>query len=250
MFAAEHEAEGLEQLQKQFHSFQQQMQEENQKLTEQLSQQIDAMQQQWLAEEQKLKQEINNHKDEINTQNQRIEELQVENNNFQHKTENLFGKFTHGNQNLRHLLDKTTSQRKHNSTVIAFSAYATAEQDYDVGGIVQFDSIITNEGGLYSGQSSTFTCLVPGYYQFSVNVRATPGHSMQGQIEIAGEVVAAVWADHDYDSASNTVIACCPRNNQVTIFNNNFLNINLFNNISKCRVCSMITWKYKICSLD
>ena len=53
---------------------------------------------------------------------------------------------------------------------IAFTAYANRSRLYNLGELVLFDSVITNEGGFYQEQLSYFVCPVDGLYVFSVSV--------------------------------------------------------------------------------
>ena len=52
---------------------------------------------------------------------------------------------------------------------VGFTAYATTEQSYSDNDIVIFDGIITNIGGHYNKDSSSFICPYSAVYMFSIN---------------------------------------------------------------------------------
>ena len=57
-----------------------------------------------------------------------------------------------------------------NEGAVAFTVYASGSRFYEIGEVVTFDSVLTNEGEHYQTNSSFFICPKDGLYVFSVTV--------------------------------------------------------------------------------
>ena len=108
-----------------------------------------------------LDQDLKSQKEELETNqddlNSKIKQILIE-----QKSQNTT--IEDNRLSLNQIVD-TVDQRK-----IAFYAYLSATQEFDVGSKIVFDSVFLQEGNGYSSNTGVFTCPVSGVYIFSVGL--------------------------------------------------------------------------------
>ena len=94
---------------------------------------------------------------------------------------------------------------------IGFTACANDEQNYDINEIVLFGRELTNYGGYYNTQTSSFICPVDGVYVFSVTTNVNYGDVivtiMRNDVDLS-----AVWGrtdDEPFTHSTNMVVTEC-----------------------------------------
>ena len=99
---------------------------------------------------------------------------------------------------------------------VAFTAYANRGQDvvYTEGDIVVYGQVVSNIGGHYNPDTSTFICPFDGVYMFEVTVAANLGYHSYIGINRDNALLVRAWAfgygsyDRYHTSTAHTVTAC------------------------------------------
>ena len=109
------------------------------------------------------------------------------------------------------------------SGTIAFTAYFWGEKGYNAGDLIIFDNILTNIGGYYQNDTSTFICGRAGVYVFSWTIHAWVQLASELMIENASSHIQT-YSFNNYgstfkkdllDTSSVTVIVECYLNQRV-----------------------------------
>lgn len=189
------------------------MTKEVQQLLAEMKQQMDGIQQKMADDKIEMTNMVQMQQTQIDDMLLHISNLELENTELKQNNINLNSKSEFLAQNLKNV----SSVASRLNTFLGFSAYASMTRNYDIGVTIIFDTILTNEGGLYLNESSTFVCGISGFYLFSVQVQVMPGDEIQAELVVGGRSVAAVYAHADIDDGSNTVVVHCDQGGQVVV---------------------------------
>ena len=99
---------------------------------------------------------------------------------------------------------------------VGFTAWANTgtETEYEANAIIVFDQVISNFGGHYNPDTSSFVCPFDGVYMVNISVMSYVGNQAVGDIMHNGRELVSTWADNHSDTstqASNTVLVECQR---------------------------------------
>ena len=92
------------------------------------------------------------------------------------------------------------------TSAVGFSAYPSTTTGYDVGAIVQFDTVVTNIGGFYSGDLGVFICPIDGIYLFPISLYTDNAREMGAKIVRDGSKIHISWSD-GVDNIQSAVVA-------------------------------------------
>ena len=84
---------------------------------------------------------------------------------------------------------------------MGFTAWANTGGStvYDIYEVVVFDQVISNFGGHYNPDTSSFICPFNGVYMVNVNVQASPGETVYVDVMHNYVVLVQAWADDLFD---------------------------------------------------
>ena len=95
---------------------------------------------------------------------------------------------------------------------VAFTARASEDRNYYANDIILFDSVITNTGNHYSGETSAFVCPYDGVFSFSVSFYSGINDNLSLDIMRDDELIISGYAnysDNDYTHGMSTVVIEC-----------------------------------------
>ena len=107
---------------------------------------------------------------------------------------------------------------------VAFTAYSDLgfSTAYVTNQQVIFDKTLTNFGGHYNAQTSTFTCPYDGIYAFSISLLADFDNRLDLSINRNSELIGYAWAysypdSERYEAASAFITASCSRSDVIWV---------------------------------
>ena len=100
------------------------------------------------------------------------------------------------------------------SGAVGFTAAANTGSytPYEIGDVIVFDDVISNFGGHYNADISTFICPWDGVYLFSVNVQGYTSDNMYIDLMRNEVELAEIWIDNissTYNRGSTTIVIDC-----------------------------------------
>ena len=125
------------------------------------------------------------------------------------------------------------------SEPIGFTACGAESRDYNVSEIVLFERVLTNYGGYYSSQASSFMCPIDGVYVFTLAINVVETN-IGVCINRNGVELTTTWVDGaPHNHATNAVVTECltgdviwPRIKFISGDNNIYSEINCFTSFS------------------
>ena len=105
---------------------------------------------------------------------------------------------------------------------VAFSVWANSGTNthYTINDRVVFDEVISNFGGHYSTNTSSFVCPWNGVYMLSAHIQGFNSSIVLVDLMRNDEVLAQAWGDSIpgfYNRASNTVITECNQGDELWV---------------------------------